>query len=217
MSKEFRQTTWDDKLQRDLLTIVRLAIDEDLAPPGRLDHPGPGGGGRGRAGGGGGTAAGRGRGAAGGGIDPCPGCLGFPLATPNRGRPSRRKGRVRGHDRRAGPRTARRRADPAELFGPAVGHCHADAAIRRCGGRHEGPHLRHPQNHPRLAEAGEVRRALRRRMEPSQRIGRGRVDQGQSPGHRRPVGRRPTAIRSGGSRFSGPRVRRPSTGAMRRW
>jgi nicotinate-nucleotide pyrophosphorylase (carboxylating) len=30
MVKEFRQTAWDDKLQRDLWTIVRLAIDEDL-------------------------------------------------------------------------------------------------------------------------------------------------------------------------------------------
>lgn len=30
MAKEFRQTVWDDKLQRDLWTIARLAIDEDL-------------------------------------------------------------------------------------------------------------------------------------------------------------------------------------------
>ena len=40
MAKEFRQTTWDDKLQRDLWTIVRLAIDEDLAPW-AIGQPGP--------------------------------------------------------------------------------------------------------------------------------------------------------------------------------
>ncbi len=101
----------------------------------------------------------------------------------NDGRPVARR-RVRRHDRGARPGTVGRRTDCAQPAGPAVGHRHSDAAVRRGRGRHEGPHLRHPQDHARLAAAGEVRRPLRRRLEPPRRARPGRAHQRQPSGGR---------------------------------
>ena len=93
-------------------------------------------------------------------------------------------------DSRAGGGAADRRAHGAQLPAAAVGHRHADAPVRRRGGRpHHGP--RHAQDDAAAARAGEVRRARRRRRQPSLRPGRRHADQGQprAPGGRREQGR----------------------------
>ncbi len=61
-----------------------------------------------------------------------------------------------------------RRAGRAELPAAALGHRHADRALR---GRGRGPYRRprYPQDHADAARPREVRRALRRRHQPSHR------------------------------------------------
>ncbi len=75
-----------------------------------------------------------------------------------------------------------------------------DPRIRAAGHRYQAAHLLHPQDHAGAASDREIRRALRRRLQPSLRPRRRDPDQGQPHRRRgrhprgagtRPVGRRP--------------------------
>ena len=176
-------------IREDLGTLgdwtTRALVAEDAVGPG--GHRGP--------------AAGRGGGAAGRRDDPGRRRSAAAVVAAGRGRP-------------AGGRGA---SASGMIEGPARGLLAAERMLLNLLGRlsgiatltrryvdavagTEGPHLRHPQDHPRLAAAGEIRRPLRRRLEPSQRAVRGGADQGQPSGLGQ-LGSRPTAA---GARLSRP-------------
>ena len=79
-----------------------------------------------------------------------------------------------------GARGAFGRAHRAEFRRPAFRHRHADIRLCAPHRRHQIADLLHPQDHARPARAGEIRRALRRRLQPSLRARRCDPDQGQS-------------------------------------
>ncbi len=203
MTKEFHQVTWDAQLQDDWRRLLELAVGEDLGRQGDWTTnalvPAEA---VGRA-----AVVVRQAGVV-------AGLPAVPLALERfdprlRWSPEAEDGRVVESGRRLGAvegpargmlAAERRVAQPA---GAIVGHRHPDAKIRRCGRRHQGPHLRYSQNHPRLAPPGKIRRPLWRRLEPSQRLVRGRAHQGQPPG----------AVRRARRRASPPlRPARPSSG-----
>ena len=73
-------------------------------------------------------------------------------------------------------------ADGPELPPAAQRDRDLDRPVRRGDRRHPRGDLRHPQDDSRLAGAGEVRRPVRRRLQPPLRPLRRRPDQGQPPG-----------------------------------
>ena len=91
---------------------------------------------------------------------------------------------------RPGARGADRRAHRAEFRRPALRHRHADRGLRAPHRRHQAADLLHAQDHARAARAGEIRGALRRRLQPSLRARRRGADQGQPHrgGRRHPPG-----------------------------
>ncbi len=110
------------------------------------------------------------------------------------------KGMQRADDRRPRPRRAVRRAHRAEFRRPPVGRGDADGGLCAAGRGHEDAHLLHAQDHAGPARAGEICRALRRRLQPPLRPRRRDPDQGQP--HR---GRRRRARGAGaGARTRGP-------------
>ena len=182
MTKEFHQVTWDAQLQDDWRRLLELAVGEDLGRQGDWTTnalvPAEA---VGRA-----AVVVRQAGVV-------AGLPAVPLALERfdprlRWSPEAEDGRVVESGRRSAPSKARHgacwppSARVAQPAGAIVGHRHPDAKIRRCGRRHQGPHLRYSQNHPRLATPGKIRRPLWRRLEPSQRLVRGRAHQGQPPG-----------------------------------
>ena len=84
-----------------------------------------------------------------------------------------------GHGARRRPQHSHGRTRGAEFRRPAFGRRHGDARTGRCRGRHQGAHRLHAQDHARPAHAGEICRALRRRLQSPLRAGRRRADQGQ--------------------------------------
>ena len=151
MTKEFPQVAWDAELQADWLRLLELAIDEDLGREGdwttrALVPPGA----TGRAAvvvRGGGVVA---------GLPALPSAL-EKFDPRLRWSPETEDGRLVERGGRLGTVEGPARGLLAtervllNVLGAPLGHRQPDAKIRRCGGRHEGPHLRHPQNHPRLA------------------------------------------------------------------
>ena len=117
--------------------------------------------------------------------------------------PRRRHGRRqdRADDHRGPcPRRALGRARGAQLPRPPVRHLDRDARLRRKAGAQD-PHLLHAQDHAGASRSGEIRGALRRRLQSSLRPRRRHPDQGQP---RRCRGRHP--------RRAGARARRaPAT------
>ena len=67
------------------------------------------------------------------------------------------------------------------LLGRLMGVATLTQRVRRSHRRHAMPRLRHAQDDARLAAAGKIRRALRRRAQPSHRAVRRHPDQGQPP------------------------------------
>ena len=83
-------------------------------------------------------------------------------------------------DRRAGARRARGRAHRAQFRRPPVGHRDArPPTTSRAPQARQGAHLLHAQDHAGPARAGEIRGALRRRLQPPLRARRRDPDQGQ--------------------------------------
>ncbi|CAA9236552.1 MAG: Quinolinate phosphoribosyltransferase [decarboxylating], partial [uncultured Blastococcus sp.] len=134
---------------------------------------------------------------------------------PARRRRLGRRARAAGADRhRTDPVAAHRGTHGAQPGQPPVRGGDPDPAV---GGRRRRD-LRsdpgHPQDHPRAAIAGEIRRPLRRRGQPPDLAGRRRAGQGQPRGRR---GRDHRRRRGGGGlrarRSAGGRVRHPRPGA----
>ena len=83
-----------------------------------------------------------------------------------------------------------RRAHRAEFCRPAFRRRHPHRRLCPPHRRHQDAHLLHPQDHAGPARAGEIRGALRRRLQPSLRARRRDPDQGQPHrGRRRRHGR----------------------------
>ena len=89
------------------------------------------------------------------------------------------RGRARADDFGPGARGADRRAHRAEFRRPAVRHRHAHRRLCAPYRRHQNAHLLHAQDHAGPARAGEICRALRRRLQPPLRARRRDPDQGQ--------------------------------------
>ena len=81
--------------------------------------------------------------------------------------------------RGAGARAVDRRADGAELPLPSQRRRHRDGLAGVGRARHQGAHRLHPQDHARIARAGKIRGARRRRQQSPLRPRRRRSDQGQ--------------------------------------